>query len=199
LPSTNVLLATLTAGIVSADYCGSLADLLENPLPGVEVKHVLVHGSGGGLAHQRNMAAKYFMENGGDKLLFVDSDISGEFAKNLKLLLDSDKDIVGARTFGYSKASNETFPNWKPISEQPGETGLEPCKHIGMDFTLLSRGAIQTLGVRPADSWPYGYGTVDGLATATEDILFCRRAIEAGLTIFVNHDARVYHAKTVLV
>lgn len=192
----RILLATLTAGTVSAHYCDSLADLLENPISGVGVRHVFVRG-GPRLANQRNIALKYFLETEGGKLLFVDADI--KFTTNdLKILLDSDKDIVGARSYGYSEERDETFPNWQPVDESQ-QKGLIECSHIGMDFTLISRSAIEKLGVRPNEGWPYGYGAVGDLYAATEDILFCHRAREAGLKVFVNADARVYHDKSRLV
>lgn len=195
---TRVLLATLTGGNVSEDYHGSIIDLIENPLNDVKVKTVRARGGGMSVAHKRNVVVKHFTEGPFDKLLFVDSDIKFT-THDLRALVDSGKDIVGARAYGYSEERDETFPNWQPISESPKETGLEECSHIGMDFTLLSRHALEVLGVRPAEGWPFGYGTIGDLYAATEDVLFCHRAREAGLSVFVNLDARVYHAKTRLV
>jgi hypothetical protein len=193
----QVLLATLTPGNVSAHYCSSLADLLKHPLPDIDIEPVFVHG-GPATAHQRNTVCKYFLESPADKLLFVDADIKFT-PTDLQVLLDSNKEIVGARAYGYSQTRDQVHPNWRPISSDLKEKGLIECSHIGMDFTLISREALEIIGVRPAEGWPYGHGIVNGLYTSTEDILFCHSAREAGLQIFVNADARVYHAKTRLV
>lgn len=192
----RVLLATLTPATVSAHYCDSLAELLENPLPAVKVTHVLAIG-GPMLGHTRNIVSKGFLSSVSDYLLFVDSDI--KFTRNdLKLLLDCNQNICGARYYGYSPDRDETYPTWKPVDASKHE-GMIECYHVGMGFTLISRKALEALGVRPEESWPFGYTQVDGLAGSTEDVPFCHRAREAGLKVFVNTDARVYHDKSRLV
>src|SRR6266478_9269202 len=121
---TRVLLATLTPGAVSAHYAGSLADLLRDPIPDGDVMHLFVHG-GPRPAHQRNVAVRYFLalEQPADYLLFVDSDHKFT-TPDIKLLLDSEQDIVGARYYGYSMERNETYPTWKPLADKPPEMGL---------------------------------------------------------------------------
>src|SRR5258708_5249424 len=96
---TRVLLATLTDGTVSAHYAGAKDDLLYDPIPDVDVKPIFVRG-GPRLANQRNIALQYFLalDQPAHFVLFVDSDI--KFSKSdLQLLLDSNKDIVGARSY----------------------------------------------------------------------------------------------------
>lgn len=184
----RVLLATLTAGNVSAHFCSSLADLLSKPITGVRVDHLLVHG-GPQVAHQRNMAVKHFLETSNDYLLFVDSDIRFE-PRDIDLLLDSNKDIVGARYYGYSEARDEPFPTWKPI--EPKESGLIECSHIGTGCILIRRKVLEKMPT------PFGFDIIDGCAT-TDDVTFCHRATDAGFKVFLNADARVYHMKSRLV
>src|SRR5438552_9214316 len=109
---TRVLLASPISWTVSSHFCGAFADLLEDPIPSVEVKHQFARG-GPRLANQRNLLVRYFLEETtSDYLLFVDSDI--KFTRtDLETLLDSRKSIVGARSYGYSEARDETFPNWQ--------------------------------------------------------------------------------------
>ena len=194
----RILLVTLTAGTVSAHYAGSLADLLRDPIPDVDVMHLFVHG-GPRPAHQRNVAVRYFLalEQPADGLLFVDAD--HKFTKqDVKLLIDSQQDIVGARYYGYSEARNETYPTWKPIADKPPETGLIECSHVGMGCTLIRYSVLDKLNIRPGQAWPFAEETVEGL-DAGEDVTFCHRARLAGLRVFLNADARVFHAKTGLI
>lgn len=195
---TRVLLATLTSGTVSAHYCGSLADLLSEPILDVDVMHLFVHG-GPRPAHQRNVAVRYFLalDQPADYLLFIDADQKFT-TPDIKLLLDSNQDIVGARYYGYSADRNETYPTWKPLADNPPETGLIECSHVGMGCTLIKYNAMDKLNIRPGEAWPFAENTVEGL-DAGEDVTFCHRARLAGLRVFLNADTRVFHAKTGLI
>ncbi len=187
----RVLLATLTAGSVSAHYCSSLADLLSDPVPWYKFSHILAHG-GPLVAHQRNVVVKHFLGIDSDYLLFVDADI--KFAQeDIRLLLDSKKDIVGARYYGYSEARDDTYPTWQPLDDQPKENELIECSHIGMGCTLISREALVKLGEKP-----FGHDVIDDLYTG-EDVTFCHRAKAEGIPCFINKDARVFHVKARLI
>ena len=171
---TRVLLAWLTSGTVSSHFCGSLAGIYKNPLLNVAIDDVRVQG-GPLVAHQRNLAAKHFLETNNDLLLFVDSDMKFE-PNDILDLIDSDKDIVGAQYYGYSEERDEKFPTWDSVIDYEwNKPGLIECNYVGTGFMMIRRKVFEKLGVCLETEWPFGSMPLDG-KIAIEDVTFCHRA-----------------------
>lgn len=162
--------------------------------------------SGPLLSKARNMVAETFMESRSDYLLFVDTDIVFT-PKDVLNLYAAKKDIVGALYFGAILEDASTFPvalrfqdgAYRPIpKEEIPESGCIKVDSVGMGLTLIHRDVFEALPPDHTKLFPFAEMVIDDRAVG-EDVAFCLRAKQEGFTTWLCGDARVGHAKTLVI
>jgi hypothetical protein len=206
---------------VHSRYCTSLfrlgRHLQEN---GVESAYWTIQASD--IAFQRDLLADIFLKTQDcTHLLFVDSDM--EFEPNLALkLLSFKKDFIGTiyssrkidlKKLAQSSASGAPFNDAAARAHEFQFSGkieiqgdLCTTDFVGMGFTLIGRDCFKQIGMHcqltryPAYDRPneiitgfFRHFTEPNGAMVSEDISFCRRARESGVTIFAYPKAKVGH------
>lgn len=151
------------------------------------------------LSEVRQETAKAAVEAGAEWLLFVDSDM--RFPKNtLEHLLAHDVDVVAAncskrkRPIGPTARVRNAWMSGNGQSEAlwPDENkhGLEEVETVGFGLILIRASVFRRIGwpwfsqpwVEEHDKW------------VGEDVYFCGRLHEAGISLYVDHDLS-WHVK----
>lgn len=169
---------------VTAAFSLSLAMLMKKcGETGQKVSLHMVMGSE--VAMQRQQIADEVLETGATHLLWIDADIRFP-VHTLEGLLSHDKDIVACNY------STRVAPNRPVAFKSLGDldsrvflgTGLESIEAIGFGCILIKREVFENLN-RPYFSveWNKDYTNLVG-----EDIYFCTKALEAGYSIWLEHD-----------
>lgn len=194
---------------VEVPYMLSMLDtvrLLE--MEGFEV-HVQIPMQGALLVHTRNAILQRFIDLECDYALLVDSDIGWDPESVMRLIV-ADKEISG----GVYPARDGKGYKFEACSEQDGriircpETNLLKMNFIPAGFMLLKRSAIEKMQQRfpelyyePKNSdsnFTKGYclfnTEVWGNEFWGEDCVFCRRARETGLEIWIDPTIEFNHA-----
>lgn len=161
------------------------------------------------LVHDRNRILTEFMDSDADYLLCLDSDLGWNPAAVLRLL-KADKEFSGGC---YPARVGGGF-HFRPIFNDNGsivqdkETGLLKMGYIPAGFMLLKRSAIEKMQrhfshtyYKPKDSRNPDKGGYMLFALEVyegefwgEDYVFCRRAGEAGVDIWVDPMIEFNHA-----
>ncbi|UOF77895.1 putative glycosyltransferase [Caudoviricetes sp.] len=149
--------------------------------------HIL-NSTGTLIADQRVDLAKAAIDAGADWTLWLDTDM--RFPKSaLDRLLAHDKEIVGCN---YSTRVVPPEPTatafkdgeWVKVYTKPDSTGLEPVDFLGFGVTLVKTDVFKRL---EAPWFHLGYSTVNNKFIG-EDMYFCLKAKEAGVSSFIDHD-----------
>ena len=135
----------------------------------------------------RKSIIEHAIKNEYSHILFLDDDMAFT-SEAFKSLRARDCSIISANAVtrpNIQKTALESLPlitakdkNKKAIPSQ-NKTGIEPVSYIGLAFTLLR---VEDIKKIPK---PWFVLTED----VTEDYYFCKKAIESGLEIYVDHDA----------
>lgn len=149
---------------------------------------------GNDIASGRNNLVRRSLELGSEWILFLDDD--HVFPNDLLVrLLEADKDIVSGLylrrgvpmtpvAFSHRTPGNTYMPIVLP--ELPKE-GLLKVHAAGAGALLIRSEVFRAIG----DPW-FEHGRV-GEWDASEDIIFCEKANEAGFEVFVDLEARLGH------
>ncbi len=143
----------------------------------------------------RNMLAQRALDDGADWILFLDDD--HVFAPDLLMdLLAWEKPIVGGlymqRAGSHEPvALNKTDGGYEPIdlTTLPGE-GLLKVDALGAGALLVRSEVFRAISSE-ADWFSYGHDQAGW--TASEDVIFCEKAAEAGFPIYVDLGSPVGH------
>jgi hypothetical protein len=119
---------------------------------------------------------------------WVDADVSWP-ADTLDRLIADSKDIVGARYISPCATCPSGLHVQAAITGEDhpafNGTGLQQVDGLGMGCTLMKWNLVEDLG---GDAFmPF--------ANFSEDLAYTHRAIDAGYTVWLDHDARVDHWK----
>jgi len=157
----------------------------------------LTFGNGTLLCEQRTFLAKDALDNGATWVVFLDSDMS--FPVNtIELLLRSKQPIMAANY------STRKWPHLMPVTfkddeeqtrvyTRPDSPMIEEVAATGFGVIAVHRMAFEAV----PQPWFYTPFDVErGKYQCGEDIWFCRRAREAGLSVYVDHELsrQVAHA-----
>lgn len=208
----KIMIATPAySGTVNIPYCLSFAQTVQTlNLHGVEtVPHIPAAGSL--LVAERNRIIQAFWESDCTHVLCIDSDL-GWPAQAVLAMLDADKEFVAGV---YPARGDQNCFLFRPITNEDGtiiyDRHLLKMNYIPAGFMLLSRGAIQKM----RDKYPSLYYEPKSTDQSTgsgycffdtevwegefwgEDFVFCRRAREAGIDIWVDPLIQFDHAGTV--
>jgi hypothetical protein len=117
-------------------------------------------------------------------VLFIDSDMRFP-SYALKMLIDADKDIIGAN---YRHRSDVVDSVARSDDDEKvfsaGRTGLQSVLHTGTGFLLIKRAVFEKIE-KPWFETTYRHKQDDWLG---EDVYFCIRARQAGFQVFIDHD-----------
>lgn len=187
LPSTEkirVALCVPCQDMVHAGWAFSFASLVgftAAVYPGIELVSLQVKSTL--LPDQRNSLVKRALEHGATHLLWFDADMT--FPKDaLVRLLDHDKDIVGVN---YSTRRHPAMPTVEApdgglMYITPGATGLAEVSRMGFGLVLTKASVFDKIE-KPYFALAYRPKMDDFTG---EDVYFCRKAREAGITPFID-------------
>lgn len=137
------------------------------------------------LPSQRTGLVKETIERHFGHILFIDSDM--RFPEDLLDRLKAHKkDIVGVNY------KQRQVDKWAAGFPSEGKQGIEEVEALGFGAILI-RTEVFIMMEEPWFATPY-----DGQGFVGEDVFFCRKAIEAGYKVFVDHDlsAEIKHIAT---
>lgn len=199
-------------GKVDVQYAMALIDTCELLRANSYEPIIRVPVCGSLLVADRNRILEMFWQSGADYLLCIDSDLGWDPRAVIKLL-KSGKDFCGG-VYPGRKGNGFTF---RPITEEDGrivmcpETLLLKMEYIPAGFMLLTRNALKKM----RDKFPELYYTPKDKRSQAEsayclfntevwegefwgeDYVFCRRAQQAGLEIWVDPLIEFNHAGVV--
>ena len=205
----NIFLATPAYdGRVHVQYAISLADtnllLQSNGVP-VQVR---INTTGSLLVAERNRLTQAFWESDCTHMLCIDSDL-GWPADAVKALIDHDEEFVAGV---YPSRKEESFL-FRPFANEDNSLIVSPKKLIKMQyipagFMLIKRSAIEKMRnhfpelyfepKHPESNASKGYCFFDTEVFEGEfwgeDYVFCRRARQAGVDIWVDPMIEFDHA-----
>lgn len=208
----SVMIATpCYGGSVNIQYCLSFASTTEAlHSHGIGVSHHIVT-SGSLLVAERNRIVQAFWESDCTHLLCIDGDL-GWPAQAVLAMMDADKEFVAGV---YPARGDQKCFLFRPVVNDDGtivnDRHLLKMQYIPAGFMLISRSAIQKM----RDKYPElyyepkdkrnnpepGYCFFDTEVYEGEfwgeDFVFCRRAREAGVDIWVDPLIQFDHAGTV--
>ena len=138
--------------------------------------------SSSNLSHSRAWLATDAKERGATHILWIDSDM--KFPRDaLHRLLARNEAIVGCN---YTRRAPPYTPSALDLDEKPIYTrgdsvGLEAAGILGFGLLLTSADVFDKL------SHPW-FAQLDDDGYCTEDVVWCRKVRDAGLTIWLDHD-----------
>lgn len=127
------------------------------------------------LPNQRTELVRKCIEAHVTHVFFIDSDM--RFPKDaLERLIKHDVDVVGAN------CKHRQANKWTADTSSKGKTGIKEVKKIGFGVTLIKMKVFFTIQP-PWFATPY-----DGSMFVTDDVFFCKKAVDSGFKIFIDHD-----------
>jgi hypothetical protein len=213
MKNTKLMIATPAYdGKVNIQYALSYANtkvFLESQ--GVEVVPVIT-ASGSLLVAERNRLLEAFWQSDCTHVLFIDSDL-GWPPEAVGALLQADKEFIGGC---YPARGAEDMFLFRPVVDKDfkmtQENHLLKMEYIPSGFILLSRGAIKKMRdkfpelyfepkIKYINNPDPGYCLFNTEVYEGEfwgeDFVFCRRAMQAGIEIWVDPLIQFDHAGTI--
>lgn len=171
-----VVIATPTRDSITAPTVGDLVKLLRQHPDAKFLAPLGIY-----IAALRQMAVSMARQVGASHILFIDADL--RFPENtLDRLLAHDREIVAANYV------QRTMDAWcvsrvkgQSLSSE-GRTGLQPVDSTGFGVMLIKCSVFDHLEL------PWFDTPFDGQTHVGEDVYFCRKAREAGLSVWIDHD-----------
>jgi len=184
----KILIGVPVRDMINASFCHDLTMMVgwhSRHYPEHEIGIVTKMGTL--IVNQRQDLVKEALLGEADYLFFLDADM--RFPMNtLERLLAHDKDIVAAnyptrRLPPKPTAFKEHHPTI-PLYTREDSTGLEEAFSVGAGVLLIKTHLLWTLDLPLFDIvWDDYHRNFMG-----EDVYFCKKAREAGYTIWVDHD-----------
>ncbi len=169
------VIATPARDTVLAGFAYDLAQLIRHSSDAI-----FATAQGSILSNLRSTLAQTSLDNGASHILFIDSDMRFP-PDTLERLLIHDKPIIGANCRQRNSPKFTARKNDDFISSS-GKTGIEQVDSIGFGVTLIVAEVFHRMR-KPWFSMPW-----DGTKHCGEDIYFCKRAQEMGLSVYIDHD-----------
>lgn len=152
------------------------------------------------VSRARNSLTAEFLAGDCTHLLFIDSDLVFSGGQ-IKLLVESNKPVIGGFYPKKKQGSVEWVCNTFPGGTIPDESGIQPVRYMGTGFLLVAREVFEKMmanlpGISYApdhapetvehDFWPVGvYSGPDGKRRyLSEDWFFCQRWLDLGGEVF---------------
>jgi len=167
---------------------------------------IILRGGFNGVPLARNRLTQYFLASPCDRLWFFDQDVNPS-DRTLELL-DVDGDIVAGtypRVFDWGLTTEFNWICGGKDGKQMylPEDGVVDAGYVAMGCTVIRRhvfndkmklGDIKASGVTLPVFWDE-VRDVDGRLKQTEDVHFCKRAVENGFSVKCHAGVRLGHMK----
>jgi len=191
----TVAIATPYVGHPCMEYCVSMIELIlyfsqrpvyeDDPRQGLRY---LTPENSCVLSANRERHAEAFLATDCTHLCFIDADMA--FQPQVLHMLASRKLPYVAVNYSMKQRVKPDFTALSldgktRVWTGPESTGVEECNFTGFGFALIERKVIEAIK-RPR--FLIGYNMLTDHYT-TEDAPFCRKVVEAGFPIHVDHDA----------
>ena len=175
----KILIATLTKNTVTSQCAFSLVNLV-NYSRELAVNYIIQMGAD--IIGARIMLVRKAIAEGYTHIFFVDEDVS--FPKDTLLkLLAHDKDIVGA---DYNFRELPIRGMATPLTEK---SDLYKCKAIPSGLMLIRLSVFEKI----PEPWFLFDRNEKGDCIASEDVYFCRKAIDAGFEVWCDDTIKAKH------
>lgn len=212
----NIMIATPAySGKVDIPYMLSFASTVGLLTPqGIKITPHIV-ASGSLLVAERNSIIEVFWESDATHLLCIDSDL-GWPAEAVLAMINADKEFIAGVYPARDPLGKEKTFLFRPVTTEEGnivsEKHLLKMNYIPAGFMLISRSAIQKMRdkfpeLKFAPKIAQDYNPHAGYCLFNtevwegefwgEDFVFCRRAREAGVDIWVDPLIQFDHAGTI--
>jgi len=183
----SILVAVPTRGHPSVWTVNSLQMLRElHP----ELPRILYLESHLSVCDGRNRIVKEFLKGTAEYLIMIDDDVVP--CEKILGLADHELPIVGSPVYVNRGEANIPFPNvfiyspekqgHEPYPNTFAQTGLVGHERLTVGTGCISREVLEK--VRPAFEHRW---TEDGTIAETEDLVFCRKAHEAGFRVYADY------------
>lgn len=162
----------------------------------------------GYIASGRDMLCQKFITTNAEWLMMVDWDITFT-PESVYALLDAADPIerpiiAGCYVTWFGDGDPVLRPCW--MQERDGEEFVAPaglevgrvveCTTVGMGFTLIHRSVLESLAELHADDpWRYFGHDIIGESRVGEDLTFCKRARNAGFSVWGHGGVLLGHTK----
>lgn len=211
----DVVAGYVHGGIVRAEFCASLLDLVTKGAAAVET--VLAYQSGPNISTGRNQLVNTFLrEYTAPWLLMLDTDmVFGEdtAARLIGAADPAERPVVGALCFSQNHEGKSSYSTMYDLTEpEPGRLAFArrsswpegecvPVSATGAACLLMHRDALVLVEKTSRDvAAPWFRETAVGapLSLMGEDMTFCLRCQAAGIPVHVATAVRVGHMKTAM-
>ena len=211
---TSLVAAYVHAGLVRAEFCASILDLVvKGPVP---VETVLAYQSGPNISTGRNQLVNTFLtEYSAPWLLMLDTDmVFGEdtAARLIAAADPAERPVVGALCFSQNHDGPPYSTMYELTEPEPGRLAFarraewpeNECVKVsatGAACLLMHRDALELVRKSSRDvAAPWFRETPVGapLSLMGEDLTFCLRCQAAGIPVHVHTGIRVGHMKTTM-
>lgn len=186
----RILVAVPCIDSVHPDLCQALLQMDQDP------RTVIAFSSGRPTDANRNTIAKFITDGSYDWLIMIDSD--NPPIKEPQALCDLGLDIVCCPTpirtggefrwnvFLETKGDEDIIT----MHSQPRGSGLQEIDSCGMGCIVIKRDVLLSLDAPFLDDF-----NMHGTRSVGHDIAFCRRAKQAGFTVWAHWDHLCHHHK----
>ena len=194
----KIIVATPSGGHPTMEFTQSLFALGDHP----DI-YGFITSISARVANNRNILVRTFLASDADAILFIDDDMSFRREAVDKMIEHFDPvtaAVIGGLCFGLDDGQIFTTMMYET---EPGKYvrrgGWKPDSLIEVDATggaalLIGRNPLQTIRIGSEGSEWFAEEVIDGHETG-EDVVFCRRAKEAGYRIQVATGALFDHIK----
>lgn len=191
-PQERLCICVPTNGDVTPGFSFSLSQFIlslrqqDCPIKSWDV--AIVYGDGSVIHDNREKLVKSAIDMDSTKILFIDDDIT--FAPQaIFSMISRNKPFVACnyprrKSPHYWVASRADLRGL--IEIQADSTGVEPAHGLGFGMALLDVKVFQAI---PRPRFLPTWCEQEGGFYVSEDVMFCRRATEAGFCPYVDHDA----------
>lgn len=210
----TIAIGFCSGGSVEHEFCHSLAATLVLDAAGRrEITNVIDVNGGAYIDANRDAIVRAFLEGDEDWLLMLDADMVWD-PQQVYELLDSanpaDRPVVGALYFSGGRAGGPIWPLIGDRSDDGLHTtwrrdyrlGLEPCDATGGGFLLIHRRVLAAVGYANShlpgghpNPLPWFSDDIVAGERRGEDVVFCYRARDLGIPVYVNTQVDVGHKK----
>ena len=162
---------------------------------------ILATWRSGSIQFNRDVLSERFRASGYDRCLFVDTDV-GFSHRHVKMLLETDKDVVG----GLYSLKSETSPYYAGAIRSVDDGPVVPCDIVAAGFLMITREAILKVSASIPEQH-YQVGGIGLVAALWQDIVdwspgakcyrddaaFSKRCLDAGLELWVHTGCVLNH------
>lgn len=184
MATCKVAVLVPSGGMWEAGFGYDLAQMMTWTASSREVDLYLSNARGSILVSNRHDLVEAGQKCESDFFLWLDDDM--RFPKDtIFRLLERGKEVVAVNY--RNRTRNEKTVTWDdngPVYTTEESTGLQSVSHAGMGIMMTHKSVFEAM---EAPYFMFGWSP-QGQNFVGEDVLFCRRVLDAGIEIFIDHD-----------